>query len=198
MLDKDSVVHDEATQSTVSGLAARIFKELGEGRLGADAVAAIEAWLAAEGGALPPEVAIARARRISRQFRPRNTASPVRRPTAALVYDTQRQALPAGVRMATQRARSVLFATGEVEVLLQVTSDASRQRLKLMGQVLAEGAPVEAALVQLDGPAGPVDVKTDLDGEFQIADLPSGEYSMEIVTSEQVISCWPLTFEEWR
>ncbi len=195
--DKDRAADRDAVWLARPG-ASRIIQDLGEGRLDTEALAALEDWLAADGWAMPPEFVVARARRIGRARRPQRGAPPLRRLVASLVYDTRTQALPVGVRTATQRARSLLFATGELEVMLQVTSDASPQRLKVMGQVLLEGTPVEAAGVQLDGPLGRIEAETDLDGEFRIADLPSGDYSLEITTTDQVIQCAPLSLEEWR
>ena len=94
---------------------------------------------------------------------------------ARLVYDTKAQPLSPGVRAVVQRARRVL---------------------KLAGQVLDEGMPIEGAAVALHGPAADqVQRETDEDGEFLIPSLAKGEYCLEIGTRAGLLSVTPLDIE---
>jgi hypothetical protein len=115
---------------------------------------------------------------------------------ARLVYDTKAQPLSSGVRAVVQRARRVLYAADETELVLQIAPDRQGDRLKLAGQVLDEGMPIEGAAVNLHGPAAkPVAQETDEDGEFLIASLPKGEYCLEIDTPARSLSVAPLDIE---
>ena len=114
---------------------------------------------------------------------------------ARLVYDTKSQPLSSGVRAVVQRARRVLYAADETELVLQIAPDRQADRLKLAGQVLDEGMPIEGAAVALHGPAAPVQQETDEDGEFLIPSLPKGEYCLEVGTRARVLSVAPLDIE---
>lgn len=114
---------------------------------------------------------------------------------ARLVYDTKAQPLSSGVRAVVQRARRVLYAADETELVLQIAPDRQTDRLKLAGQVLDEGMPIEGAAVNLHGPANQVERETDEDGEFTIGALPKGEYSLEIDTPARLMSVAPLDIE---
>ena len=110
-----------------------------------------------------------------------------RRLAARLVYDTSAHPLPSGVRAVMQRARRLLFAAADFEVVLQISPEAMPERVKVMGQVLTEGLPVAGAEVRLDGPPGPRSWATDREGEFRFAELPAGDYVLEIGTPEHVL-----------
>jgi carboxypeptidase family protein len=114
---------------------------------------------------------------------------------AHLVYDTREQPLTPGVRAVVQRARRVLYAADETELVLQIAADRQPDRLKLAGQVLDEGMPIEGAAVNLHGPTSRVEQETDEDGEFQIGSLQRGEYSLEIDTPARQVSVAPLEIE---
>ena len=101
---------------------------------------------------------------------------------ASLVYDTKAQPLSSGIRAVVQRARRMLYAAGETEIVLQVAPDKQPDHLKLAGQVLDEGMPVEGAAVNLHGAASSVDQETDEEGEFLIGALPPGTYHLDIET----------------
>ena len=109
-----------------------------------------------------------------------------RRRPARLVYDTLTQQLPAGVRAVGQRARRLLFAAEDTELMLQVSADASPNGLRVMGQVLEQGMPLDGAAVRFDGPASP-DQRTDRDGEFRLSELPKGDYRIEVDATGRVI-----------
>jgi hypothetical protein len=114
---------------------------------------------------------------------------------ARLVYDTKAQPLSSGVRAVLQRARRVLYAADETELVLQIAPDRQVDRLKLAGQVLDEGMPIEGAAVELHGQAKPIRQETDEDGEFMIPSLPKGEYCLEIGTRAGLLSVTPLDIE---
>ena len=116
-----------------------------------------------------------------------------RRLMARLVYDTSAQPLPSGVRAVMQRARRLLFAAEDFEVVLQVSPEATPARLKVMGQVLAAGLPVADAELSLDGPPGPRTWTADREGEFRFTELPAGEYALEVGTPERVLELPTLT-----
>jgi hypothetical protein len=114
---------------------------------------------------------------------------------ARLVYDTKTQPLAPGVRAVVQRARRVLYAADETELLLQIAPDRQADRMNLAGQVLDEGMPIEGASVNLRGPAKQVEHRTDEEGEFVMGSLPKGEYSLEIDTTAGLLSVTPLDIE---
>jgi len=113
---------------------------------------------------------------------------------ARLVYDTKAQPLAPGVRAVGQRARRVLYSAADTELVLQIAPDRQADRLKLAGQVLDEGMPIEGAAVNLRGASSRVE-ETDEDGEFVIGALPRGEYSLQIDTPELQVSVTPLEIE---
>jgi hypothetical protein len=115
---------------------------------------------------------------------------------ARLVYDTKAQPLSSGVRAVLQRARRVLYAADETELVLQIAPDRQADLLKLAGQVLDEGMPIEGASVNLHGPSSSqVAQETDEDGEFLIGSLPKGEYCLEVDTPARSMSVAPLDIE---
>src|SRR5437899_1741156 len=73
--------------------------------------------------------------------------------TAELIYDTKTATLASGVRAALQRSRRLLYAVDETELVLQFTPMSQKQHIRLFGQILDDGVPVEGATVNLRGPA---------------------------------------------
>ena len=114
---------------------------------------------------------------------------------ASLVYDTRSQPLSSGVRAVVQRARRVLYAADETELVLQIAPDKQADRHKMVGQVLDEGMPIEGAAVSLHGPSSNVERETDEEGEFLIGSLPRGAYSLEIGTPAGLLSVAPIDIE---
>src|SRR5262245_26035449 len=105
-----------------------------------------------------------------------------RRSAAELVYDTGAQPLPSGLRAALARGRRLLYAADEAELILQVAPEHRPARVRLTGQVLEGGMPVEGAAVSLRGETGAADRATDEDGEFRVPDLPAGGYALAVDT----------------
>jgi hypothetical protein len=114
---------------------------------------------------------------------------------ARLVYDTKGQPLTSGVRAVVQRARRLLYAADETEIVLQIAPDKQAGHHKLAGQVLDEGMPLEGVAVTLWGPAKEVERETDEEGEFLIAALPGGEYDLRVDAPARVVSVAPLPIE---
>jgi hypothetical protein len=118
------------------------------------------------------------------------------RPVAAeLVYDTAAQPLKSGVRAVTQRARRLLFMAEDTELMLQLAPTPIPARLKLVGQVLDFGEPVEGAAVELRGPAGTIAQATDDDGHFYIDELPKGAYAIAVAAGHQSLSIVDLALD---
>src|SRR6476646_3920426 len=86
--------------------------------------------------------------------------------TATLIYDTRACPHATGVRAVAQRARRLLFAVDQTEILLQISPEQRADCVRIVGQVLDAGAPVEDAAVSFCGPRAIVDQATDVDGEF--------------------------------
>ena len=106
---------------------------------------------------------------------------------ARLIHDTKTQPLATGVRAVAQRARRLLFAVDETEILLQIAPDQRAERVRIVGQVLDAGEPIEDAAVSLCGPRAIVDRATDEDGEFRFSDLPKGHYGLDLITATRLI-----------
>jgi hypothetical protein len=113
---------------------------------------------------------------------------------ANLVYDTRTQPLSSGIRAVVQRARRLLYAADETELVLQVAPGKQADRLKLAGQVLEDGMPVEGAAVSLQGPASHAK-ETDEEGEFLITSVPKGAYSLDVTTPARQMSVASLDIE---
>ena len=109
------------------------------------------------------------------------------RVSAALVYDTAAQPLSPGVRTVAQRSRRLLFMANETELMLQVAPTPVPARLRLVGQVLDEGEPVEGAAVELRGPGWATAQSTDDDGQFRVDELPRGAYAIAIAAGRRCL-----------
>ncbi len=114
---------------------------------------------------------------------------------ASLVYDTEAQPFPSGIRAVMHRARRLLYAADETELVLQIAPGKQPEQFTLTGQVLDEGLPVEGAAVSLQGPMGDVHEATDDEGEFLIGSLPSGIYGLDIDSPARYIRVTPLELE---
>ena len=113
---------------------------------------------------------------------------------ASLVYDTRTQPLSSGIRAVVQRARRLLYSADETELVLQVAPGKQPNKLKLAGQVLEDGMPVEGAAISLHGPVNHAD-ETDEEGEFLIASVPSGAYSIDVTTPSRTLCVTALDIE---
>lgn len=116
-----------------------------------------------------------------------SSGGPARVSIAELVYDTKTQPLTTGVRSAMQRARRLLYAVDDTELLLQISPVSRPQHVGLFGQLLADGEPVEGATFRLRGPSMTVDGETDEDGELHVGNLRIGRYDLDTHTDSGVV-----------
>ena len=114
---------------------------------------------------------------------------------ASLVYDTEAQPLSSGIRAVIMRARRLLYAAGETELVLQVAPGKRSEQFTLTGQVLDDGMPAEGAAVTLQGPAGDRHEATDEEGEFMISPLSPGSYGLEVERPTRCVSVDALMVE---
>lgn len=122
---------------------------------------------------------------------------------ADLVYDTKSQPLSSGVRAAVQRARRLMFAAEEIELLLLIAPDREPACVWMLGQVIDEGVPLEGAAVSVQvvaRSAGPAagrtgELRTDREGEFRIAGLLKGSYGFEIETASRIVTVAPFEID---
>jgi len=114
-----------------------------------------------------------------------------RRLELTLFYDTAAQPLAAGVRAVIQRARRLLYSADDTELVLQISPEPTPNRLRLIGQILDEGLPVEAAGVHLDGLAESAHT-TDEEGEFRVIELPARAYRLTIDLADGRVGVTPL------
>ena len=120
------------------------------------------------------------------------TSEGARRVPAMLVYDTKAQPMPSGVRaVMQQRIRRILFTVEDTELVLQVSSGVAPDHLKIIGQVLDDGIPVEDASVSFTG-GRQIDAATDAEGEFRVNDLPVGSYELVVGAAGRLIDVAPL------
>lgn len=85
--------------------------------------------------------------------------------TADLIYDTQTVSLPHGVRTVRGQERRLLFTSAEYEIVLEVVTGEAAGWLRLSGQLLADGEPVQGAVITLDDGGS---VETDDEGRFKV------------------------------
>ena len=99
-----------------------------------------------------------------------------------LVYDTKTQPLASGVRAVVVRGRRLLYAVEATELILQILVERRPDHVRLIGQVLDEGMPVDGAMVSLRGTSTALRRVTDDEGEFRVTELPTGSYGLDIET----------------
>ena len=85
--------------------------------------------------------------------------------TAEMLYDTQTVRLPHGVRTVRGHDRRLLFTAAEYEIVLEVVAGEQAGWLRLSGQILIDGEPVEGATITLEDSASTV---TDEEGRFKL------------------------------
>jgi len=90
--------------------------------------------------------------------------------TAALVFDSFHQALPAGLRSGTSGSRHLLYRTDDVTADLRLEAGARTGRLLLMGQVADTrhpGAVIGSLQISVGWGAGALSLVSNEVGEFQ-------------------------------
>lgn len=184
--------------------------DFADGRLGAGDRARVEAHLAgcarcaAEAGALGKLIGLMRATAVAdapahlvaravRLFAPRavGPAPGLRqRILATLRFDSgpSSQLSPAfGVRSAATAPRQLLFSAGEHEVDLRLAP--AGDRWTIAGQVLGPGGTGQ---VVLQGPATGETTAFNEDGEFALAPVPAGTYTLRLLLGDVEVECPPM------
>jgi hypothetical protein len=110
------------------------------------------------------------------------------RVVAELIYDTSTVTGSPGVRAAMPRARRLLFTADSTELILQIAPSRRAWHVRLTGQILEAGVPVEGVTLDLLHPSPIPETVTDEDGEFRTADLPLGCYGLDFHLSTRVVS----------
>ena len=108
-----------------------------------------------------------------------------------LVYDTATQPLMPGVRAVMQRARRLLYAVDDAELILEVSPERTPDRLRLMGQILDGGEPVAGAVVRLVGSEARAET-TDDEGEFRMGELSARAYELTVELADANWAMVPL------
>lgn len=198
-------MNEQRDESVERGLGrvAPIFRLLGEGRLGSEALDAVIAVVEAEG--LPPvaQSRIARAGQIALRPRPVEQqgaafgfAGAFRRLLATLVLDLRPWAVPLGVRGAALTGCRLLFTADGYEVVVQESRDAKRRTRTLLGQVLRDGDPVSSAVVLLAGETRRAEADADQEGSFRFQNVPSGSYELDVWAGDDLIVCAPVLLDD--
>jgi hypothetical protein len=195
--------HEEWRDELGAGHVAPIFRLLGDGRLGSEAVQAVMALVEAEG---LPDVAAARIERACQiAHRPRPVApeaaggglvAPLRRLLARLVMDRGPMTIAAGVRGTALTGCRLLFAADGYEIVIQEALDARRRGRSLLGQILQDGDPVEGAAIVLAGAHDKAQAEADCEGSFRFLNVTSGSYTLDVRTDGDLIVCTPITLDE--
>jgi hypothetical protein len=195
--------HDERRDELGADHVAPIFRLLGDGRLGSEAVRAVMALLEAEG---LPDVAAARIDRAGQiACRPRpvapeaadgGLAAPLRRLLASLILDRGPLTVVAGVRGMALTGCRLLFAADGYEIVVQEALDARRRGRSLLGQILQDGDPVEGAAIVLAGAHDKAQAEADCEGSFRFHNVTSGSYTLDVRTDGDLIVCTPITLDE--
>jgi hypothetical protein len=175
---------------------APIFRLLGDGHLEPEAVDALIAALEAEGLPRLSPVACARAYRLAERPRRTGPLTALRRLVATLVYDTRRQALPAGIRGAGTGRHRLLFTVDQYEVMVNEAVGAQAGQRAVMGQVLWRGDPLPQATVVLSGTGWQAQIaaETDVDEEgcFRFPAIARGSYQLDVYVPNDLIVCTPV------
>ena len=111
-----------------------------------------------------------------------------------LVYDTAAEPLAPGIRAVVQRARRLMYSADDAELVLEVSPERTPRLLRLFGQLLDDGEPVEGAIVHLAGSDAPARA-TDEEGEFRIGELPAGAYRLSIDLPDRGRATVPLPLD---
>ena len=197
----DEQRYDDA--SVGLGRVAPIFRLLGEGRLGSEAVDAVIAVLEAEGLPAVSQARMARAGQIASRPRPIERrdeaidfAGAFRRLLATLVMDLRPWAVPAGVRGTGLTGCRLLFTADGYEVVVQESRDTKRRTRSLLGQVLRDGDPVPNAVVLLASTTERAEAEADQEGSFRFQNVSGGSYELDVWAGDDLIVCTPVLLDD--
>ncbi len=107
---------------------------------------------------------------------------------AALIYDTAHVTLPAGVRAVTRKdERRLLFAVGELELLVELPAPDASDSVDVAGQLLVDGLPVAEARVSLETERGRHVGTTERGGAFRIRAASAATYRLAVTIGARVV-----------
>ena len=195
--------HDEASVERGVGPVAPIFRLLGEGWLGREAVDAVLAVLEAEPLPTVSEARMTRACQIAYRTRPielqRGTTGirgAFRQLRAALALDLRPWGNAVGVRGGALTGCRLLFTVDGYEVVIQESRDAKRRARSLLGQILRDGDPVPGAAVLLASATQRFEAKADQEGNFRFQNVEGGSYQLDVRAAADLIVCAPVTLDD--
>jgi hypothetical protein len=98
---------------------------------------------------------------------------------AEMLFDSFREAVPAGVRASTSSPRQMLFGAGDLRIDLRLEPQIESESVSLVGQILDAADPAKrsatASVALLKGGRVIAEAKTNRFGEFQLGcDLSTG------------------------
>jgi hypothetical protein len=138
---------------------------------------------AAEPGHAPPDAAV-RMARASFTPPPRRGLAARAQDAAALVFDSFRQPLPAGVRALGASPRQMLYKAGPIAVRLRVEGGPGAERLSVVGQVVDDADPGRAmrdlAVLALSGEETVDRTLTNDLGEFQLEPVLADDLRLSV------------------
>jgi hypothetical protein len=150
----------------------------------------VRAIAASDNSVEPPVWVTRRALRIFENKRP-SLLERLQNAVAALVFDSFATPQVAGARSTNTVNRQLLYRAGDFSVDLQITPT-SENRAELTGQILRDGETafesVKNSLVTLHRQgAEQIEAITSDMGEFNIPDLPQGDYTLSIKTHSGIV-----------
>lgn len=180
---------------TSNSIAFEQLVDLVEGRLPAEAEAALRARIATQPEAAAelawlertidlmrsdtmedaPSHVIARALRLMRPQRPSEAPGILRRLLATLTFDSQQMPLAAGIRAGQSGVRQLLFSAEDR--VLDVRIAPSGTQWIVSGQVLG---PDTSGQIELLGAAGAVQAELNALSEFVLPAVPAGSYQLTL------------------
>jgi hypothetical protein len=115
---------------------------------------------------------------------------------AALLFDSLTRPAIAGVRSTETANRQLLYRAGDYSIDIQV-APSDQSRADLIGQVLKEGETAFQSVAGLALSLSREDetvcsIVTNEMGEFKISAIQQGEYDLNVVTPEGIISVYDL------
>jgi len=181
--------HSAAEVSAVGLGMPRILADLADGILGESETAAVADWLLATTDEAAPIWLVNRAVRIAGRGLVRQAPRPPvwRRLVAALVCDTRLRHRPVGARAVAVEPRRLLYRVEGTEIDLEIGPSRITGRLRMLGQITAEGTGLAGAWVSSDGPSGRLEADVDALGQFSLDGLAAGLHRLEIGLVHELI-----------
>ena len=108
---------------------------------------------------------------------------------ATLVFDSRMHRSPAGARAVGTGAEAprLLYRADRTEVDLEVVGGTGDGRLRLLGQIAADGIDSARARVVATGPSGQMEAAVDDLGQFVLDGLVAGRHRLEVGLADELI-----------